>query len=118
MSPCETWAEAKEKKTAYFPRTFEQDGCFTHATGVPARLLEVANHFYSDDERPWVCLQMTRTGLRNAGIYVKDEKGAPPWGTYRQAKNAPSGSFHTYMVESHPTLSMKNLVSQKTGGNT
>jgi hypothetical protein len=54
----------------YFPATFDADGCFTHATGVASRLIETANHFYQGDSRPWVCLQMTRTKLREAGIFV------------------------------------------------
>jgi hypothetical protein len=55
---------------SYFPATFETDGCFTHATGVASRLLETANYFYQSDPQPWVCLQMSRSGLRKAGIFV------------------------------------------------
>ena len=62
---------------SYFPATFETDGCFTHATGVASRLLETANHFYQSDPQPWVCLQMTRSGLRKAGIFV------PPHASFR-----------------------------------
>ena len=60
----------------YFPATFDADGCFTHATGVASRLIETANHFYQGDPRPWVCLQTTRTKLRESGIFVQP---APPF---------------------------------------
>ena len=36
----------KAENHAYFPKTFEVDGLYTHATGVPSRLIETANHFY------------------------------------------------------------------------
>jgi hypothetical protein len=49
----------------------------THATGVPSRLLTTANHFYQDVPGAWVCLQFTRTALRDAGIFVKDEEALP-----------------------------------------
>ena len=39
------WDAAKKAGEAYFPPTFGEDG-FTHATGVPSRLIETANHFY------------------------------------------------------------------------
>ena len=36
----------KAENHAYYPKTFEADGLYTHATGVPSRLIETANHFY------------------------------------------------------------------------
>ena len=36
----------KADNHAYYPKTFEADGLYTHATGVPSRLIETANHFY------------------------------------------------------------------------
>lgn len=41
------WEAAKASDDAYFPATFEKDG-FTHATAVPSRLVDTANHFYQD----------------------------------------------------------------------
>ena len=40
------WEKAKADNHAYYPKTFEADGLYTHATGVPSRLIETANHFY------------------------------------------------------------------------
>ena len=40
------WEKAKADNHAYYPKTFEADGHYTHATGVPSRLIETANHFY------------------------------------------------------------------------
>ena len=40
------WEKAKADNHAYYPKTFEADGNYTHATGVPSRLIETANHFY------------------------------------------------------------------------
>ena len=40
------WEKAKAENHAYFPKTYEADGLYTHATGVPSRLIETANHFY------------------------------------------------------------------------
>ena len=40
------WEKAKADNHAYYPKTFEADGLYTHATGVPSRLVETANHFY------------------------------------------------------------------------
>merc|ERR1712113_1315137 len=71
------WEDAKKMGTAYYPTTFEQDGHYTHATGVPARLITTANHFYQDVEGEWVCLEFTRTNLKNCGIFVKDEEAMP-----------------------------------------
>ena len=71
------WEAAKSSGEAYFPPTFDEEG-FTHATGVPSRLIETANHFYQDSEAPWVCLRFSRTALRKkCGIVVRDERAMP-----------------------------------------
>ena len=46
MTTAAEWEAAKSKGHAYYPKTFEADGDYTHATGVPSRLIETANHFY------------------------------------------------------------------------
>eukprot|EP00935_MAST-01C_sp_MAST-1C-sp1_P002426 g2426.t1 len=71
------WAEAKAAGTAYYPPTFALDGSYTHATGVPSRLLTTFNHFYTGVEGDWVCLQFRRSVLRQHGIIVKDEEAMP-----------------------------------------
>lgn len=84
------WEAAKAAGHAYYPPTFETDGLYTHATGVPSRLIETANHFYQDSKDNWVCLEMTRSDLRKTGIAVKDEEAMPvgdqvvgdTWGTW------------------------------------
>ena len=76
MTSVAEWAAAKAEGV-YYPKTFVKDGHYTHATGVPERLLETANHFYQDVEGDWVCVQFTRSALRNAGIFVRDEEAMP-----------------------------------------
>ena len=71
------WEAAKASGEAYFPPTFDEEG-FTHATGVPSRLIETANNFYQDSDKPWVCLRFSRTALRKkCGITVRDERAMP-----------------------------------------
>eukprot|EP00420_Gonyaulax_spinifera_P035378 CAMPEP_0197880706 /NCGR_PEP_ID=MMETSP1439-20131203/8418_1 /TAXON_ID=66791 /ORGANISM="Gonyaulax spinifera, Strain CCMP409" /LENGTH=404 /DNA_ID=CAMNT_0043500269 /DNA_START=60 /DNA_END=1274 /DNA_ORIENTATION=- len=70
------WEEAKNSDQAYFPPTFEADG-FTHATAVPSRLIDTANHFYQDVEGDWVCLRFRRSALRRLGIVTRDELAMP-----------------------------------------
>jgi len=77
MLPVPAWEAAKKSGAAYFPPTFEQDDCITHATGVPLRLIDTANHYYQSDPHPWVCLRMTRSALRSCGIFVRDEEATP-----------------------------------------
>jgi len=71
------WEEAKSTGHAYFPKTYEEDGYYTHSTAVAPRLVDTANHYYQDVEGDWVCLEFTRTSLRRAGISVKDEEALP-----------------------------------------
>ena len=71
------WEEAVKSQKAYFPPTFEQDGFFTHATAVPQRLIDTANHFYTSSKADWICLQLSRSALTNNGIITKDEDGLP-----------------------------------------
>uniref|UniRef100_A0A7S2JBZ5 Uncharacterized protein n=1 Tax=Haptolina brevifila TaxID=156173 RepID=A0A7S2JBZ5_9EUKA len=77
MCEATKWEAAKASGFAYYPPTYEADGYYTHATGVPSRLVETANHFYQDVSGDWVCLEMTRTALRQAGIFVRDEEALP-----------------------------------------
>mmetsp|Transcript_104122 Transcript_104122/g.261050 ORF Transcript_104122/g.261050 Transcript_104122/m.261050 type:complete len:415 (-) Transcript_104122:295-1539(-) len=70
------WEEAKKSGEAYFPPTFEADG-FTHATAVPERLLDTANHFYRDVPGEWLCLRFRRSALRRLGIVTRDERAMP-----------------------------------------
>jgi len=71
------WEEAQLAGRAYFPPTFTQDGSFTHATAVPKRLIQTANHFYTKSEGSWICLQLSRSALEKVGIITKDESSFP-----------------------------------------
>lgn len=67
------WKAAASAKTAYYPPTFDQDG-FTHATHVPARLIETANHFYQNSTDEWICIKLSEDALRSLGIVTKYER--------------------------------------------
>lgn len=75
MCERDLWETAVASGNAYFPHTFVQDGYFTHATAVPERLLETANHFYKASEGAWICLELsTSTLLAKAGIVTRWEE--------------------------------------------
>lgn len=73
MCKASLWEEAKMSGKAYFPPTFAEDDHLTHATAVPSRLIDTANHYYQDVQGDWVCLEFTRSALRDRGIFVRDE---------------------------------------------
>jgi mannose-6-phosphate isomerase-like protein (cupin superfamily)/uncharacterized protein (DUF952 family) len=77
MCPRADWDAAEKSGKAYYPPTFEQDGHLTHATGVPSRLIDTANHYYQDSVGEWICLEFTRTALKDIGIFVRDEQATP-----------------------------------------
>jgi uncharacterized protein (DUF952 family) len=72
------WEAAVAAGRAYFPPTFAADGGFTHATAVPGRLLDTANHFYTSSKGDWICLQLSARALRDrCGIVTKFEGPLP-----------------------------------------
>ena len=71
------WESSVVSGNAYFPPTFENDGGFTHATAVPRRLIDTANHFYTGTKGDWICLQLSRSALEKIGIKTKDEEALP-----------------------------------------
>jgi len=71
------WDEALESKLAYFPPTFEKDGYFTHATAVPERLIDTANHFYTSVEGEWICVELSNAALKKLGISTRFEEPMP-----------------------------------------
>lgn len=73
MTTKKEWEAAVQSNSAYYPKTFYQDGNYTHATAVPDRLIETANHFYQDVAGEWICLEFKRSELKRRGIVVKDE---------------------------------------------
>ena len=70
------WDAAVAAGTVYYPPTYEVDG-FTHGTSNPAKLLNVANHFYPDVEGAWYCLRMTVESLQSSGVETVFEGTAP-----------------------------------------
>lgn len=76
MTSAAEWEQAVKDKV-YYPKTYKQDGHYTHATGVPSRLVATANHFYQDSQGDWVCLQFRRAALKACGIHVRDEEAMP-----------------------------------------
>lgn len=72
------WDDAVASGKAYFPPTFAADGDFTHATAVPERLLDTANHFYTSSKEDWICLRLSASVLRDTcGIVTKFEGPRP-----------------------------------------
>jgi uncharacterized protein (DUF952 family)/quercetin dioxygenase-like cupin family protein len=69
--------EAAKAEGVYYPKSYEKDGHYTHATGVPSRLITTLNHFYQDVPGDWICLVFTRSALRKCGIHVRDEEAMP-----------------------------------------
>lgn len=71
------WEAALASDKAYYPPTFAQDGNFTHATAVPARLVETANHFYTGVPGDWICVELSRKALEKIGIVTVFEEPKP-----------------------------------------
>lgn len=73
------WKAAVDSDTAYFPPTFAEDGCFTHATSVPEKLIETANHFYTSSEDNWICVKLcnAKTLKKKCGIVTIFEEPKP-----------------------------------------
>lgn len=69
------WDQVIANAAIYYPPTYEQVG-FTHGTGNPDRLLEVANHFYQASQGDWICLAMTEASLAETDVLVKFEPAA------------------------------------------
>jgi uncharacterized protein (DUF952 family) len=66
--------QALQSRTAYYPPTFELDGYFTHATAVPSRLIDTANHFYTSTVGDWICIEINQSLLHELGIVTKYEQ--------------------------------------------
>lgn len=77
MCQSQLWEEAKDNETAYYPPTFVKDGYFTHATAVPSRLIDTANHFYTCTIGDWICLELSTSALQKVGIVTRYEEAKP-----------------------------------------
>ncbi|KAL7463063.1 hypothetical protein ACHAXS_003438 [Conticribra weissflogii] len=72
------WEASASASRAYFPPTFHRDGRFTHATSVPERLIQTANHFYTETKGDWICLELDRRELEEkCGIVTVFEEAMP-----------------------------------------
>jgi mannose-6-phosphate isomerase-like protein (cupin superfamily) len=71
------WDETLAAQSAYFPPTFVQDGCFTHATAEAARLISTANHYSTSSAGDWICLELSIKALKRVGIITRFEGAAP-----------------------------------------
>ena len=71
------WDACAASKKAYFPPTFKEDGFFTHATAVPSRLVETANHFYTQTKGDWICLELSTEKMEQVGLLTVMEAPKP-----------------------------------------
>lgn len=76
MVQARLWDQVLADGSTYFPPTYEVDG-FTHATSNPAKLMNVANHFYTEVKGEWYCLRMTVESLAATGVTTIFEGTAP-----------------------------------------
>jgi uncharacterized protein (DUF952 family) len=89
LALAKNWAETTDQNSTYYPPTYEQDG-FTHGTSDQNKLLEVANHFYTNSIGDWVCLEMTLESLRGGRVEVRYEPAAPVGNTSGELKSLDS----------------------------
>ncbi|EED33627.1 conserved hypothetical protein [gamma proteobacterium NOR5-3] len=76
MVQAKLWDQVLADDSTYFPPTYEVDG-FTHGTSNPAKLMNVANHFYPQVKGDWYCLRMTVESLAATGVTTIFEGTAP-----------------------------------------
>ncbi|MDA8962140.1 DUF952 domain-containing protein [Congregibacter sp.] len=76
MVQAKLWDQVLADDSTYFPPTYEADG-FTHGTSNPAKLMNVANHFYPEVKGEWYCLRMTVESLAASGVTTIFEGTAP-----------------------------------------
>lgn len=76
LCPEREWELTLITGKAYFPPSFDRDGV-TVCHGKPSRLLAFVNHHHGHAPGKWVCVEVTRQALRNAGIAVRDELTSP-----------------------------------------
>jgi len=108
---CKTtdWEAAVASRKAYFPPTFEADGFFTHATAVAERLIETANHFYTSSKGEWMCLQLSRSALKDAGIITKFEE---PAAVGKTESNAESSLICPHIYGGIPTIESLGVLTK------
>lgn len=76
MVQARLWDQVLADGSTYYPPTYEADG-FTHGTSNPAKLMNVANHFYPEVKGEWYCLRMTVESLAATGVTTIFEGTAP-----------------------------------------
>lgn len=106
------WEEAVGAGIAYFPPTFDADGGFTHATAVPKRLIDTANHFYTATKGDWICLQLSRSALEKIGIKTKDEEALPVGSAAVSNEWTDSKWVCPHVYGGLPTIDSLNIVTK------
>ncbi len=106
------WEEAVGTGSAYFPPTFDADGGFTHATAVPKRLIDTANHFYTATKGDWICLQLSRSALEKVGIKTKDEEALPVGSTAVSDEWTEKKWVCPHVYGGLPTIDSLNIVTK------
>jgi uncharacterized protein (DUF952 family)/quercetin dioxygenase-like cupin family protein len=89
-APRDEWEAALKAGKPYYPKTYEADGGFVHATAKPEMLMGVLNHFYKSAKGDFVCLKMERSTLDKLGVRTCFEFPAPVGST------ATFGPSHEY----------------------
>jgi uncharacterized protein (DUF952 family) len=95
MVEAKHWGRTLTTGDIYYPPTYEADG-FTHGTSNPAKLLTVANHFYSGIDGDWYCLQMTVQSLAATGVKTIYEPAAAV-GATASTNEAASGELFPHI---------------------
>jgi len=95
MVEVKNWRQTITTDSIYYPPTYEADG-FTHGTANPAKLLSVANHFYTDIVGDWYCLQMTEQSLADTGVKIIFEPAAAV-GNTASTNEAASGELFPHI---------------------
>jgi uncharacterized protein (DUF952 family) len=111
------WEECKRTGKTYYPPTYEQDG-FTHATADPSKLLTVANYFYEDVVAEWLCLEMSRDSIFDAGITLKFEDPSPVGSKKALTSKESGGERFPHMYGGIPPkgVVIKEYVVQRSAG--
>ncbi len=63
----EHWIEHARSRS-YVPEQFARDG-FIHCTNEATRLIEIANHYYRNDPRPYVALKINLNAVPARAVY-------------------------------------------------
>ncbi len=110
------WDKTLAENSVYYPPTYDQDK-FTHATANPDFLLTIGNHFYTQVEGEWLCLQMSVSSLAATGVRTIFEGTAPVGDKPADFEGTDSELFPHILGGIHPSAVLKvHQVSRDSGG--